>query len=163
MKKNLGFRAWFYFRQGWTTYFAFIFAAVNTLVTTYYLAIEKAPLLKEIFPTFTHYIVVAALVVLPTLILIGYVHYKKFAAFSSEADIVQESQPYNYKSPPGWYIEVQFPLYLALSKMMVKWSQNEKLTESEINEMIELQKKINILLKGGYVGNPPINPNKERI
>ena len=44
MKSNLAFRAWFYFRQGWSTYFAFIFAAINTLTVTYYLAIEKIPI-----------------------------------------------------------------------------------------------------------------------
>ena len=30
-KKSTSFRAWFYFRTGWAVYFAFIFAAVNTL------------------------------------------------------------------------------------------------------------------------------------
>ena len=46
MAKNLGFRGWFYFRTGWSTYFAFIFAAINTLTVTYYLAIEQAPILR---------------------------------------------------------------------------------------------------------------------
>ena len=55
MIKNLPFRAWFYFRQGWGTYFAFILAAVNTLTITYYLAIEEAPILKELFPSFIFY------------------------------------------------------------------------------------------------------------
>jgi len=31
MPKHTGFRGWFYFRMGWSTYFAFIFAAINTL------------------------------------------------------------------------------------------------------------------------------------
>ena len=34
--RNSGFRAWFYFRNGWSLYFAFIFAAINTLTVTYY-------------------------------------------------------------------------------------------------------------------------------
>ena len=50
MKQNIGFRAWFYFRAGWTTYFAFIFAAINTLTVTYFLAIENYPSLNNIFP-----------------------------------------------------------------------------------------------------------------
>ena len=57
MRANSGFRAWFYFRQGWSTYFAFIFAAINTLTVTYYLAIENYPVLQEIFPTFGHYVI----------------------------------------------------------------------------------------------------------
>ena len=47
MRENAGFRAWFYFRQGWTTYFAFIFAAINTMVVTYYLAVENIPILQN--------------------------------------------------------------------------------------------------------------------
>ena len=52
MAKYTGFRAWFYLRQGWSTYVAFIFAALNTLTVTYFLAIENYPGLKSIFPTF---------------------------------------------------------------------------------------------------------------
>ena len=92
----------------------------------------------------------------PILILAGYIHYKKVPAYGSEADVVQESQPYNYKSPPGRYIEVQYPLFLAITQMMIKWSKNEKLSEDEIEEVKQLQKKINLLLKGGYVGKPPV-------
>ena len=56
MGKPKGFRGWYYFRMGWSTYFAFIFAAVNTLTVTYYLAIEKVPTLMSIFPTFIQYV-----------------------------------------------------------------------------------------------------------
>ena len=50
VKNNLSFRGWFYFRMGWATYFAFIFAAINTLTVTYFLAIENYPFLTIIFP-----------------------------------------------------------------------------------------------------------------
>ena len=43
MSRNRGFRGWYYFRMGWSTYFAFMFAAINTLTVTFYLAIEKYP------------------------------------------------------------------------------------------------------------------------
>ena len=60
MKKiDLGYRAWYYFRNGWSIYFAFVFGAVNTLVVTYYLAIERVPILKEIFPSFVYYVAIA--------------------------------------------------------------------------------------------------------
>ena len=55
MKKKLPFRSWYYFRMGWATYFAFIIAGTNTMVVTYYLAIEEASFLKEILPSFTIY------------------------------------------------------------------------------------------------------------
>ena len=48
-KNNLLFRAWYYFRMGWSTYFAFILAAINTLTVTYFLAIDNYPSLKSVF------------------------------------------------------------------------------------------------------------------
>jgi len=54
MAKNLPLRAWFYFRTGWGTYFALLFSALNTLVVTYYLAIENYDFLLGTFPTFLH-------------------------------------------------------------------------------------------------------------
>lgn len=157
MTKNLPFRAWYYFRIGWSTYFAFILAAVNTMVVTYYLAIEKAPVLKEIFPSFTNYIFLLAAIGIPILIFVGYLHYKKSPAYTSEADISMEAYPYNYKLTPGYNIEVVFPLYLALTKMIIKLSKNESLTVDELKEISELQKKIETLITGGYVGHPKHN------
>jgi hypothetical protein len=157
--KKLAFRAWYYFRQGWGTYFAFIFAAVNTLVTTYYLAIQNVPSLKLVFPTFSIYVGVIMTIGIPLLVTIGYIHFKKSAAFSSEQDVNAESNPYLFKLPPGYNVEVIFPMYLVLTKYLVKWSKNEKLTNEEINEITELQKKINVLIKGGFVGNPTRKPS----
>ena len=70
----------FIFRNGWSMYFAFIFAAINTLTVTYYLAIDKIPLLLNLFPTFSHYVGAAVLIGVPILIIIGYVHYKRSPA-----------------------------------------------------------------------------------
>ncbi len=87
MRSNLGFRGWFYFRQGWSTYFAFIFAAINTMVVTYYLAIDNIPVLKQVFPTFYVYLLVVSSIGIPILILVGYVHFKRTKAYEAEADI----------------------------------------------------------------------------
>ena len=62
MKEAIPFRAWFYFRMGWATYFAFIFAAVNTLTVTYFLAIENYPSLQVVFPSFVYYIIIVSLI-----------------------------------------------------------------------------------------------------
>ena len=94
MGKAIGFRGWYYFRQGWSVYFAFIFAAINTLTVTYFLAIENYPFLKEIFPSFFHYIVIVVTVGIPCLILIGYAHYKRTPSFKAEADIQVEANPH---------------------------------------------------------------------
>ena len=74
MRKNLPFRSWFYFRQGWGTYFAFIFVAINTLVTTYYLAIREIPTLNVIFPFFINYVLIVSAIGIPLLIATGYLH-----------------------------------------------------------------------------------------
>ena len=71
MVKNTGFRSWYYFRMGWSTYFAFVFAAVNTLTVTYFLAIENYPILKEVFPTFAIYIIIIAGIGIPLLTFVG--------------------------------------------------------------------------------------------
>lgn len=158
MRKNLGFRGWLYFRYGWSTYFAFIFAAINTLTVTYYLAIKDIPVLKSIFPSFLDYLAIISVIGVPVLIAIGYIHFKKSAAYSAETDIYAESNPYYYKLPPGYNIEVLFPLYRTLVNMLIKVANNEKLTEEELEKINELQKKIDILINGGHVGNPKRNP-----
>ncbi|MDE1845118.1 MAG: hypothetical protein KGI10_07315 [Thaumarchaeota archaeon] len=157
MIKIRPYRYWFYFRQGWATYFAFIFAAINTMVVTYYLAIKDVPILEKIFPSFIYYLLTTAIVGIPLLILIGYIHYKKIAAYHAEIDIQIESNPYYYKLPPGYWTEVLAPFYLVMANLMLKSSNNEKLTNEEINEIKELQKKLDLLIKGGYVGKLPSN------
>lgn len=160
MKKNLAFRAWYYFRQGWSTYFAFILAAINTMTVTYYLAIEKAPILKFIFPSFGFYIAGWVVIGVPLLVVIGYLHYKRSAAYSAEADIGVESNPYAYKLQPGYSKDVLFPMYLIMTSILLKLSKNEKLTDEEIHKMNEIQKNLQVLIDGGYIGKPSYMRNK---
>ena len=161
MKQNLFFRLWFYFRNGWSTYFAFIFAAINTLTVTYFLAIEEYPFLNDLFPTFVHYVVIVSSIGIPILIGVGYAHFKRSLAYSSEADIVTEAHPYNFRILPGWNTEVVFPLYLTLSEMMIKWSKDEKLTDDDIKQLNDLKEKIQKLLRGEMVGQPRKKLNSE--
>ena len=152
--QHKGFRGCYYLRTGWTTYFAFIFASVNTLVVTYYLAIEKIPDLQTIFPTFFSYVLILSVIGIPILIITGYMHFQKSHAYGSEAEIAAEQNPYFYKAAPGWVRDVQWPLFLKFSELLIKLSNNEKLTENELQEITELQKKISILMKGGSIGSP---------
>jgi hypothetical protein len=140
MKRNLAFRAWFYFRNGWSTYFAFIFAAVNTLTVTYFLAIERYPLLNEIFPTFSYYVITLCMIGVPILILIGYVHYKRSSVFRAEADIHMEVNPYFRRIL--FNTELMIPSYLKMTELLVKLSQNEKLSPSELEEIKKLQNEL---------------------
>jgi len=139
MGKNPGFRAWFYFRQGWSTYFAFIFAAINTLTVTYYLAIENYPSLKTIFPSFEQYILIVVLVGMPLLVLVGYAHYKKTPSYRAEADVWVESNPYQARV----LVNTQFTLALnmKLTDVLLKLSSNQEITQKEIEEIKTLQSK----------------------
>jgi hypothetical protein len=154
MKKNLPFRTVYYFRQGWALYFAFIFAAINTLTVTYYLAIEKIPLLQTIFPSFIIYVVFAIGIGIPLLVFIGYIHFKKSGAYGSEQDVTQEAYPYNYKLPPGWWREAMIPAILELLRLNIKLLNKESLSNEEISQIKEIEEKLEILKTGGYVGHP---------
>jgi len=132
MKQNIGFRGWFYFRQGWTTYFAFIFAAINTLVVTYYLAIENIPILQIVFPSFYVYVAIMISIGIPFLILVGYSHQKKTASYKAEADIYYESNPHALRTYNNVELILQLNLKL-FNLLLLEYEKNnnsnEKLTE----------------------------------
>lgn len=149
MNKKVLFRAWFYFRQGWSTYFAFIFAAINTLTVTYYLAIEKYPTLSSIFPSFVQYVAVFVIVGIPSLIFIGYLHWKKTSAARAEADISMEANPYFRRILMN--TEIVLPLQIKILELITKISSNEKFDQNDIDEIKrireELKNHINIQKK----------------
>ena len=140
MRNLSGFRAWFYFRQGWSLYFAFIFAAINTLTVTYFLAINNYSFLKSIFPSFEMYVLIIVFIGLPFLVIIGYAHYKKTGAHQAEAAIGFEANPFFRRMLLN--TEVVLPLQLKLIQLLVKISKNENLSEEDIKEIIIIQKQI---------------------
>ena len=133
MNENIGFRSWYYFRMGWATYFAFIFAAINTLTVTYFLAIERYPFLSGIFPNFIQYVVIVSAVGVPLLVVIGYIHYKRTVAFKSEIDVIMESNPYQRRNIVNITLILQS--IIQTNQLLLKLSKNEKLSETEIGEI----------------------------
>ena len=131
--ENVRFRSWYYFRMGWGTYFAFIFAAINTLVVTYYLAIERIPALLTIFPNFLYYVLIISTIGVPLLIIVGYIHYKRTLAFKSEIDIVVESNPYPRRNIVNIHLILES--IMQTNQLLLKLSKNEKLSETEIGEI----------------------------
>ena len=133
MNENIGFRSWYYFRMGWATYFAFIFAAINTLTVTYFLAIERYPFLSGIFPNFIQYVVIVSAIGVPLLVVIGYIHYKRTVAFKSEVDVIMESNPYQRRN----IVNITLVLHsiIQTNQLLLKLSKNEKLSETEIGEI----------------------------
>ena len=141
MKKNLGFRSWFYFRMGWSTYFAFVFAAVNTLTVTYFLAIENYPVLKEVFPTFTIYIIIIAGLGIPILTLVGYIHFKRTPSYRAEATIMYEANPFARRM----FVNSELTLQInqKLLDLILRISKNEKISGDDISRIYEIQEKLN--------------------
>ena len=150
VKKNLGYRAWFYFRMGWTTYFAFILAAINTLTVTYFLAIENYPELMAVFPSFEIYIVIITSVGIPTLIFVGYSHYKKTNVFKSEVDILVESNPILRRTTVNADMNLRFSI--KLFDLLLKLSKN-KISEDELNDAKKIQNEIIDLIKNRSLSN----------
>ena len=137
MRKNsVTFRAWIYFRTGWSTYFAFILAAINTLTVTYFLAIDNYPSLKLIFPSFEVYIIIIVTIGIPLLISIGYAHFKRTQAFKSEIDVQIESNPYQRRNTVN--NEINLRLNLQLLKLLTKLVNKEDLDDKEDKELKEL-------------------------
>ena len=145
MGKNSGFRAWFYFRTGWSMYFAFIIATINTLTVTYYLAVEKVPVLVEIFPTFLHYVLIFVSIGFPILVATGYAHFKRTSARKAEVDISVETNPYMIRTLVN--SEYILKLNLILSNTLLKIQSDQKLSETEIKQISDIQNELSSFME----------------
>ena len=140
MKETLSFRAWFYFRQGYGLYFAFILAGINTLTITYFLAIENYPILKEVFPSFVHYVLILIGIGVPILITVGYLHYKRSPAYRSEAGITQETNPYARRNLVN--SEMNLQINSEVLKIIIELSRNGKIEKTQMDKILELKDEL---------------------
>ena len=161
-KNSVPFRGWYYFRMGWSTYFAFILAAINTLTVTYFLAIDNYPSLKLIFPSFEIYILIIVSVGIPLLIAIGYAHFKRTQAFKSEIDVMIESNPYQRRNTVN--NEINLRVNLQLMKLLTKLVNDEKLDTSESENLKKLIKTYEEFTENrSFVNNSDIDFIKKEI
>ena len=144
MKSNTGFRGWFYFRMGWSTYFVFFLAAINTLTVTYFLAIDNYPSLKADFPSFEQYVVLTICIGIPLLVVVGYAHYKKSMAYKSEMDVLVESNPFLRRNTVNTDVNIRFSLKLI--ELILKLSKNT-ISEKEFNDIKKFHTEISELIK----------------
>jgi hypothetical protein len=149
------YRAWYYFRLGYSTYLTFLLGYVSTLVTVYYLAIRNMPDLASVFPHFATFGVLATVIGGPLAVVIGWAHLKRSGLFASEQDIAMEANPYLYKLPPGYTKELTIPAMLIQLRVVRKLAETSGiLNDSERAELDELERKFKTLMDGGYVGSP---------
>jgi len=154
-KQRKGLRVFFYFRLGYAVYLALMIGVINVLTSTYFLAIEKVPVIKSIFPTFEIYILTAIAMGIPIIAFSGWFHYKRAGTYSAELSIAQQNHVYNYKWLPGYHKEVFSHAYLAIFRATIKRVKSEKFTDNEIKNMKKIQKDLQNLIDGKHAGNPP--------
>ncbi|HYU87241.1 MAG TPA: hypothetical protein VEL52_00900 [Candidatus Bathyarchaeia archaeon] len=149
------FRAWFYFRQGYNLYLAFLIGFASNIIVLFRLGVEPNKTLLTIFPTLGIFTAVGLLVAIPVGIFAGLYHMRRTAAFAADAAVQTESNPYMYKAIPGKEREVFIPIWIltlrALSKVL---DQQKTITTEDREEMEDILNKANALLEGQYVGLP---------
>jgi len=150
-------RLWFYFRMGYNTYITFIVGYLTTIVTVYYLAIKSIPVLLDLFPSLTIFALTGAVAGSVLSVFVGWVHMKRSPMFSAEVDVGVESNPYNYKLPPGFNREVFGPLYLEVLSQLKMLLASQNLLDIERKKRVEdLERKLQVLIDGGAVGKPRV-------
>ena len=140
MREKLPFRAWFYFRQGYGLYFAFLLAGINTLTLTYFLAIENYPLLKDVFPSFVHYVIILVGIGVPVLVTVGYLHFKRSPAYRSEAGVLQETNPYARRNLINSELNLQ--INLEVLKIIIELSRNGKIEKTQMDKILKLKDEL---------------------
>lgn len=154
-KINYAFRFWYYFRLGYGTYLTFLLGYATTLVTVYYLAIKNVPDLLEVFPHFTPFAIIATALGGPLSVFIGWMHLKRTQAYSSELDVSYEANPYLFKMYPGYWREAFTPMYLEVLRLLrILSEKNNLLTSEDKTRIKDIEKKLQTLVDGGYVGTP---------
>jgi hypothetical protein len=153
--KRNGFKSFFYFRIGYATYLAFFIGIINLLTTSYFLALKRIPEIIKIFPTFEIYVITIIAIGIPLVTFVGWLHFKRVGTFSAEAAISQQALPYNFMYQPGYNIEVFGPAYLEILKINKNKLTGQKLSDKELEKILNLEKKLKHLIDGGHVGNPP--------
>ena len=151
---DLIFRAWYYFRIGYSTYLAFMVAFMSYITVIYKLAIEDLAL-SWIFPRFYTFIIFSVVTIVPVGVLIGWFHFKRTLAYSAAMAINVESNPYNYMIMPGKETEIIWPMHTLYLTALQKILEKENILSQEEKRAFEdILTKIERLREGQIVGTP---------
>lgn len=161
--EKAAFRAWYYFRQGYATYFAFIIGFLSNIIVIYSLSIKPAiasggtvgDFLSLVFPHLTNFVVIAVLGATPVCIYLGLLHMKRTGAFAADASVSTESNPYVYRAVPGKEQEVFLPLWILATQWLAKMlEQQNSMSTDEREQFKQVLAKANDLLMGRPIGLP---------
>ena len=152
---RLIFRSWYYFRIGYGTYVAFPLGFASTMIVIYELAFKDVAVIHDYFPRLYIFGIVALMVIGPISIYAGLYHIKRTGAYSAEASVLTESNPYVYRAIPGKEREVFLPLMMLTAKGLAKMmEQQHSMTLEEQREFQTVLDKANSLLEGASIGLP---------
>ena len=152
---RLIFRSWYYFRIGYGTYVAFPLGFASTMIIIYALAVVGVPVIHNIFPHLYEFGIVGILIIVPISIYAGLYHIKRTGAYSAEASVLTESNPYVYRAIPGKEREVFLPLMMLTAKALAKMmEQQHSMTLEEQREFRTVLDKAKSLLEGASIGLP---------
>jgi len=155
------FRAWFYFRQGYSLYVSFPLGFISTVIVVYSLGIKPVidshgslgDFFQFAFPHLLNFVGWGAGVLIPICIYGGYLHYKKTGAYAADASVGTEQNPYSYKAVPGKEEEVFIPLWMLTAKALAKLLDKEyEMTPEERRQFQEAIGKAEKLKAGKTVG-----------
>ncbi len=157
------FRAWFYFRTGYSLYIAFPLGFISTVIVVYSLGIKPVietnpstalgDFLQLIFPRLTNFIIIGAVALIPISILLGLYHTKRTGPYEADASVATEQNPYVYKAVPGKELEVFIPLWLLTAKAIAKTLDQQSIMALEDKERFEEAiRKAEELIGGATVG-----------
>ena len=84
---------------------------------------------------------------------------KRTGAYSAEASVLTESNPYVYRAIPGKEREVFLPLMMLTAKGLAKMlEQQHSMTLEDQREFQTVLDKANTLLEGASIGRPKDKP-----
>jgi hypothetical protein len=125
------------------------------MIVIYTLAVVDVPTNHDIFPHLYIFGIVGLVIIGPISIYAGFYHIKGTGAYSGEASVLTESNPYVYKAIPGKEREVFLPLMVLTAKGFAKvMEQQHTLTLEEQKEFQTVLGKAKMLLEGASVGLP---------
>jgi hypothetical protein len=138
---------------------AFPLGFASTMIVIYELALKDVPQIHDYFPHLYLFGIVAILIIAPVSIYAGLYHMKRTGAYSAEASVITESNPYVYKAIPGKEREVFLPLMVLTAKGLAKvMEQQHSITSEEQKAFQEVLEKANTLLEGASIGLPREKP-----
>ncbi len=158
---RLIFRAWFYFRAGYSLYVSFPLGFISTVIVVYSLGIKPVigsggsvgDLFQLLFPHLSYFIVIGAAVLVPICIYGGLFHYKKTGAYAADASVATEQNPYAFKAVPGKEDEVFIPLWMFTAKALAKMlDQQNNISPEEKKQFEQAIEKAERLMTGEAVG-----------